>query len=185
MRTELQLETAGGGRPATPARGGLGESSELDLTELYRAISKQLERIVRFGVCAPDLVIEEACQSAWERLIDHQAQVRKDSARSWLVKTAVREAFRLLGLGSRERSLEAELEERGELVSADPRPGLVDRYEQRERLSAIASLSRRQQRLLWLYGLGLTYEEIATRDGCTARTVERQLKRARETLREV
>ena len=175
MRTKLQLETV---------HGGLSESSELDLAELYRVLSKQLERIVRGGVYAPDPVIEEACQSAWARLIDHQATVRKDGARAWLVRTAVREALRLLGRSDREPSLEAELEERGENLSADLRPGPADRYEHRERLSAIASLSRRQQRLLWLYGLGLSYEEIASRDGCTARTVERQLKRARDALRE-
>lgn len=182
METDRQLGAAS--RGATTELGGLCESAELDLAALYRGLSKQLERIVRVGVYAPDPVIEEACQSAWVRLIVHQARVRQDGARAWLVRTAVREAFRLLGRSDREPSLEAELEEHGELRTADPRPGPDDRYEHRERLSAIASLSCRQQRLLWLYGLGLSYEEIAARDGCTARTVERQLKRARETLRE-
>jgi RNA polymerase sigma factor (sigma-70 family) len=97
-----------------------------------------------------------------------------------LVRTALREALRLLGRDHREPPLDAQLVRRG----ADPRPGPADRYEQRERLDALSSLSLRQQRLLWLYGLGLTYDEIALRHGCTARTVERQLKRARETLRD-
>jgi RNA polymerase sigma factor (sigma-70 family) len=179
LRANLQLKTASAGTFR-----GLTEPSELDLAELYRALAKQLERIVRGWVWAPDPVIEEACQSAWARLVDHQTHVQEDSARAWLIQTAVREALRLLGRIQRERSLEAELEGGGELRSADPRPGPADRYENRERLGSLSSLSVRQQRLLWLYGLGLTYEEIASRDGCTSRTVERQLKRARESLRE-
>jgi RNA polymerase sigma factor (sigma-70 family) len=181
MRSLLQPEVAAGARPADV---GL-ESAPLDLAELYRVLSKQLERIVRFDVHAPDPLIEDACQFAWTRLVDYQAVVRRDGALSWLVKTAVREAFKLLGPGAQELSLDAEFGGRAEIPAPDPRPGPAERFAQRERLSTLASLSTRQQRLLWLYGLGLTYEEIATRDGCTARTVERQLKRARETLREV
>jgi RNA polymerase sigma factor (sigma-70 family) len=154
------------------------------LGELYRAISKDLERIVRFGVRAPDPVIEDACQFAWARLVHHQARVGRDDARAWLVKTAMREAFKLIGRGSRDDSLEAELEACGEIPAPDLRPGPAEVYEQRERLDTLSSLSPRQGRLLWLYGLGLSYEEIAVQDGCTSRTVERQLQRARRSLRQ-
>ncbi|MBV8956985.1 MAG: sigma-70 region 4 domain-containing protein, partial [Solirubrobacterales bacterium] len=39
-----------------------------------------------------------------------------------------------------------------------------------------------QQRILWLHALGLTYAEIADYEGCTLRTVERQLLRARRRI---
>jgi RNA polymerase sigma factor (sigma-70 family) len=102
---------------------------------------------------------------------------------AWLVKTAVHEAFKLTGRGCREQSLDVELDERGEMHAPDPRPGPSELYDQRERLATLAALSTRQQRLLWLYGLGLSYDEIASRDGCTPRTVERHLQRARASLR--
>jgi RNA polymerase sigma factor (sigma-70 family) len=185
MRTVmLQPEAAAGGDAARAAFDPLAECAELDLAELYRVLSKRLERIVRLGVRAPDPLIEDACQFAWTRLVDHQDHVRTENALAWLVKTAVREAFKLVGRGCREHSLDAELDVRGEILAPDPSPGPADRYEQRERLRAISTLSPRQQRLLWLYGLGLSYEEIATHDGCSARTVERQLQRARATLRD-
>ena len=47
----------------------------------------------------------------------------------------------------------------------------------------IGHLPPRQQRLVWLQGLGLTYEEMAGYTGASTRTVERQLLRAKRTLR--
>ena len=37
--------------------------------------------------------------------------------------------------------------------------------------------------MLWLQGIGLSYDDIAATTGCTNRTVERQLLRAKRTLR--
>lgn len=151
-----------------------------DLGQLYRAYSKHLERIVRYGVRAPEPVIEDACQFAWLRLVHNQTRVRRETVLAWLVKTAVNEAFKLSARGGREGSFGGDL---AFLMEPDPRPGPPELYEQRERLGRLVSLPPRQQRLLWLRGLGLSYHEIAKRDGCTPRTVERQLQRARADLR--
>lgn len=62
-------------------------------------------------------------------------------------------------------------------------PPAADLYELRTRLEGIRSLSQRQQRLLWLHGLGFSYAEIAARTGSTTRTVERQLLRGKRKLR--
>lgn len=158
-----------------------GDTVVCEIGELYRTLAKSLERVVRADVQAPASVIEEACQFAWTRLVHHQGRVRQETAFGWLVKTALHEALKLIRRGDRELSLEAEIEAGGD--APDHRPGPLDLCERRERLSTLSSLSPRQQRLLWLYGLGLTYAEIAEHDGCTARTVERQLQRARATLR--
>ena len=62
-------------------------------------------------------------------------------------------------------------------------PALLDELvEQRARLESIRTLPERQQRLVWLQGLGLTYTEMAGQTGETRRTVERQLLRAKRTL---
>lgn len=181
---EAGRHTAGGADRDGPAIDGQAESSAgCDVGELYRKLSRQLERIVGACVQAPDSVIEEACQSAWARLVHHRARVRHETALAWLVQTARHEALKLSGRSRRELSLEAELDEWGEIPNPDPRPGPADVCEQRERLREVSLLSLRQQRLVWLFALGLGYEEVALRDGCTSRTVERELKRARAALR--
>jgi RNA polymerase sigma factor (sigma-70 family) len=159
-------------------------AGEIDVAETYRALSARLEQIVRFDVRAPEPVIEDACQFAWTRLIDHADRVRHEAVLSWLVKTAVHEAFKLIRRANRCLSLEAALENGGEGVLAAETPGPEQLLEQRERLGSIRELSERQQRFLWLHGLGLSYCEIAIHADCTERTVERQLLRAKQRMRQ-
>ncbi|MDQ6817980.1 MAG: sigma-70 family RNA polymerase sigma factor [Actinomycetota bacterium] len=153
-----------------------------DLGELYLALARSLERIVRHDVRAPEGVIEEACQFAWSSLAYHRHRVRRDAALSWLAKTAVHEACKLIRRGARELSLDATLEE-GESAIRLRTSAPQELVEQRDRLAGIRGLSERQQRLVWLQALGLSYAEMAAHEGYTSRTVERQLFRARSALR--
>jgi len=164
----------------------VGESPPVplgDVGELYRALARPLERIVRLDVHAPEPVIEDACQFAWSRLVHHQGRVRREAAFAWLVTTAVHEALKLVRRAGRDVSLDLAIQQ-GVKLGAIPAARTPDAVaEQHERLADLSLLSTRQQRLLWLYGLGLTYSEISAREHCTARTVERQLQRARASLR--
>lgn len=147
-----------------------------EIADLYRSLSRRLEDIVRLDVQqAPDPVVEDACQFAWDRLMHLHARVRRETALPWLARTAVHEAFKLLGRERRCVSLDA--------VSELESPSADELIERRERLEAVRRLPARQQRLVWLHALGLNYVEIAVSTGCTTRTVERQLLRARRTLR--
>jgi RNA polymerase sigma factor (sigma-70 family) len=155
----------------------------LPVAELYRDLSKRLDQIVRFDVRAPESVVEEACQFAWGRLMDHRHRVRRETALPWLARTAVREARRLRRRDRRCLPLEVMLAD--EPVSeAATLPGPDELVERRERLASIRRLPERQQRVLWLHALGLTYVEIARHTGYSTRTVERQLLRARRAARE-
>lgn len=155
-----------------------------EVGELYGALAWRLEQLVRLDVRAPDVVIEDACQFAWSRLLHHRQRVRTDTVMPWLTRTAVREAFKLLRRAGRELSLEAEIDQAGE-QACPPAPGTPQELvEQRERLAEIARLPERQQRVLWLHALGLSYAEIAGHEGCTLRTVERQLLRAKRGIRD-
>jgi RNA polymerase sigma factor (sigma-70 family) len=151
-----------------------------DVGELYGVLARRLEQIVRLDVRAPDAVIEDACQFAWIRLLHHSDRVHRETVMSWLVRTAVREAFKLLRRDRRELSLEAATEAAVLCTPATP----SELIECRERLADLARLPERQQRAVWLHGLGLNYTEIARYEGCTTRTVERQLLRARHTIRQ-
>ncbi len=152
---------------------------------LYRALSGRLEQIVRLDVDAPEVVIEDACQFAWTRLVVHSRRVRHEAALSWLAATAVHEAFKLIRRDRRELSLEAVLDQLGDRAFAETAAGPHELVERRERLAVTAQLPGRQRRFMWLHAVGLNYAEIAQVSGCTRRTVERQLLRAKRTARAV
>ena len=157
------------------------ESASMEVVaQLYAQHARSLRRIVRSGVRAPEAVIDDACQIAWSRLIPRVRAVRPDAALPWLVTTASREAIRLLRRGDREVSLEQLLDEGAALP---PSGGLDEVVGLRDRLDAVSALPIRQQQLVWLAGLGFSYEEMADRTGATRRTVERQLLRAKHTLK--
>jgi RNA polymerase sigma factor (sigma-70 family) len=151
-----------------------------DVGELYALLARRLEQVVRLDVRASDALIEDACQVAWIRLLHHRHRVHRESVMSWLIHTAVHEALKLLRRDRRELSLEVEAE--GALLCSNAT--LSEVIECRERLAELGRLPERQQRAVWLHGLGLNYAEIARHEGCTTRTVERQLLRARHTIRQ-
>jgi RNA polymerase sigma factor (sigma-70 family) len=153
-----------------------------EIDGLYRAHAGRLHLIVRRDVHeVHDAVIEDACQFAWSRLVSQAARIRRETALNWLARTAVNEALKLVARQRREVSLElTESAEAPEMAQLGPGPD--DVAEARDRLALTAGLPARQQRILWLHALGLSYTEIARRTGCTTRTVERQLLRARSTM---
>jgi len=169
---------------------GLLEDVE-DVALLYVEEAARVRRLVRTNVTAPSAVIEDACQVAWSRLLIHRARLRRDSARAWLVRVAIREAIKSLHRQRREPSLEALIERGGRSDAGRspdrsmmlPTPPLIDELiEQKDRLESIRLLPERQRQLVWLQGLGLSYREMAGETGMTRRTVERQLMRARSSL---
>ena len=153
-----------------------------EVEELYRLLAPRLREIVRSKVRAPEPLVEDACQIAWSRLIRRADDVRRETALYWLATTAVREAYKLSRRDRREVSLDAALEETGELPVASIEPGPAEVAEMRDRLATLGGLPERQQRLMWMHAAGLTYVEMAERTGDTRRTVERQLLRAKGRL---
>ena len=154
-----------------------------EVADLYASQSVRVRRLVRLDVQGPDALVEDACQVAWMRLVDHRRRVRRDTAARWVVRVAVNEGRRQLRRGGRCVSLDALTDDVGDVPL--PTPDLIeDLAERRERLAAIRALPLRQQRLVWLQGLGFSYAEMAGETGDTRRTVDRQLSRARHTLGE-
>src|SRR5437763_8137830 len=107
-----------------------------DVAELYRQLAGRLEHIVRLDVRAPDVVIEDACQFAWSRLLQHRHRVHHETAMSWLARTAVHEAFKLVRRDRRELSLEA-FGEGAAAPAPAPSPGPYDLIEAVERLDGL------------------------------------------------
>lgn len=154
-----------------------------DLAQLYAQHARQLERRVRRGIRVPQPVVEDACQLAWSRLLRHRERVQRETVLAWLAATARHEALRMWSREQREESLEKQLEagDAGRLPQVSLGPD--EMLELRQRLMELGGVSSRQKRLLWLQALGLDYAEMADHEGCTRRTVERQLMRARRVLK--
>lgn len=163
---------AGAGGPVV---GGLSE-----VADLYAGIAATVQRLVHAQVRGPEPVIEDACQVAWSRLVHHRHRVRREAARAWLVRTAVREAFKQIRRDHRDVSLDSMHEQ--EDVAPAAWPALDEIVEHHARLDALRALPERQRVFLWLQGLGLSYAEVAHCTGATPRTVERQILRARRKL---
>lgn len=53
-----------------------------DVGELYASLAESLVRIVARRVDAPPIVIDDACQYAWCRLVVHARHVEGDAALS-------------------------------------------------------------------------------------------------------
>jgi len=158
-------------------------TANVDAAELYRSLAGRLTTIVKLDTDASDLVVEDACQFAWDRFIGQASAVRRECALAWLATTAVREANRLTSRGNRELCLESGAGPTTTDDGAAAAPACDEVLERREQLRLIRRLPERQQRLLWLQALGLSYEEMAVYTGCTRRTVERQVLRARRRIR--
>jgi RNA polymerase sigma factor (sigma-70 family) len=172
----MQAETdAGAGRVA-------GELAELE--QLYARSAGQVRRRVRSDVNAPEAVIDDACQVAWIRLLHHRERVRREAAVPWLVTTAVHEALKLIRRAGHEVSLEVLIEAAGDapLSESEVGPSPEETVGRRLALEELEELSERQRRLLWMQGLGFSYAEIRNHTGDSARTVQRQLIRARSRL---
>lgn len=165
--------------PLTAAEAPTQPLTLAEVGELYPLLAARLERLVRGEVRAPENVIEDACQFAWGRLVHRCHEVSRDRVLSWLAKVAIHEALKLIRRDDAKSSLELVDEE----ATPSPGPGPYELAEQRELLATVCALPARQQRVVWLKGVGFSYVEIARQSGCTRRTVERQLLRARSRLR--
>src|ERR1700722_9238452 len=76
-----------------------------DVAGLFEQRAGEVHRLVRHEVRAPEAVIEDACQIAWIRLVDHRERVGRDTVVAWLVTTAMHEALKLLRRERREHQL--------------------------------------------------------------------------------
>lgn len=151
-----------------------------DFGPLYAELNPQLRRILGMNVQAPDWLLDDACQMAWEALLLQAAPLERAHVLGWLATTARRHALRLLRRSQTELCLDASVPgEASYGVSPDPHHAA----EFWERLGQIRRLPRRQQRIVWMQSLGFEYAEIAAQTGESRRSVERQLRDARRRLK--
>jgi len=152
------------------------------IAALYAQQARLVHRQVTRRVNAPTEVIEDACQTAWERLCTHRdVDPNTPGAIRWLVITAMREAWR------RDRcEIPTDPTDLTEPISDTPSPleQAIDHEHSDELRDQLRGLTDRQRQFLAMQAAGLTYAEIAQRADTTLRTVERQILRGRHKLTE-
>jgi hypothetical protein len=163
-------------RPFPPAQG--------DEAELFRTFNRDLQRHVPslVRVSSPQ-VVEDACAFAWAQFMQHQPD-RKRSWRSWLVRVAERESWRL-----EKETRSTELRGLGE----DSRPwepiDLRNQYEIHDGLddavSVLERLPDRLRRIAMLRALGLQHHEIGDITGDSPVRVAQLVSRANVKICEV
>ena len=146
----------------------------------YADTAARLERTVAHHVHANGTVVEDACAVAWFKLLRRCDIHLGIDGLWWLYRVAIHEAWRLMSEERREPAID--LTEHAEALAAAG--DVVNAAEQRARLRALDELPERQARILLLHAYGFTYAEIARLTGATYRTIDRQLRRARQRLRD-
>jgi RNA polymerase sigma factor (sigma-70 family) len=144
-----------------------------DEAALFARLAERLERVVAGKVNVPRVVIEDACQSAWLILLRRQPD--RETLFGWLVVVAKHEAYRLAAEQGHHAGLANQLLESQPSLVVDDDPLWFA-----ERLHDLNRLRERERRMLLLHAAGFKYAEIARLTGDSVRTVERQLRRARE-----
>jgi RNA polymerase sigma factor (sigma-70 family) len=161
--------------------GALARSARAEaIARLYEREAGTVRRLVARRAQVPEVVLEDACQTAWERLCSHEdVSLTPAVAVRWLVVTATRVAWRH---GRREVPVGAAPQELGRGVLPDATEAVIAREELQELVACLDVLTERERRFLALQAAGLSYREIGERTGATVRTVERQLRRGRSKL---
>jgi RNA polymerase sigma factor (sigma-70 family) len=159
--------------------GGTATREQL-ISDLYAQHAAKIQRLVARHA---DGDVQDACQTAWERLLTHpEVDLNGQGVIRWLVITATREAWKrspykqelpFSGVGTEDGAFDRAAS------TANPLTVVLERDDARRRLGG---LTDRERRYLALKSLGLSYAEIAHETGTTIRTVERQLLRARRKL---
>jgi DNA-directed RNA polymerase specialized sigma24 family protein len=160
------------------------------IAALYAQQADRLRRIVASKVAAPEQTIEDACQTAWAKLLRRDDIPLDDGGVAWLATVAIREGWRLASI-AREVPMGAMrpgTPDDGELPEpAAAEPGADEqalaRLEHSQRIADLRTLKARERRELYLQALGYRYKEIAEATGSTYTAINRRLTEGRAQLR--
>lgn len=163
----------------------VGERAELALRgdegQLFVVHGAKLRSIVGREVRTSEANLDDACSFAWLQMLRYQPE--RERLLAWLCRTAIREAIKL----DRRAQRSCDLVDGGEadIRHADTGNPVDDRLELLTAREAIAAarLRTREAEVLSLQVAGYSYTETAQLQRITPRTVERQLRRARDKLR--
>jgi RNA polymerase sigma factor (sigma-70 family) len=152
-----------------------------DVEALFREQEAHLRATLRrrFNYTVPDVLLEDACASAWAIAWAHRDRIPEENPMGWLVVVARNEAFALIRRRGRERYGEPPADQPAE--SHDPELA----FRAREQLDLLSRLSPNQRLALGLRAAGYRYDEICELTGKTYTWTNRHVSEGRARLREL
>lgn len=158
-------------------------SREEQISAAFFEHAARIEQLVELRV-NPQHFAGDGCAYAWGRLAE-RTDIRLEGdgreAAGWVYQVAVREAWRLAKLQSRELSLDKLT---AQTVSvADPGPTPFERAASREKLELLNELQPLRRDVLYLRAAGLSHKEIGEFKDLTERQVDRHLSKGRAEVR--
>jgi RNA polymerase sigma factor (sigma-70 family) len=152
------------------------------IADLYAEHELAVRRIVSRAVDRSTMFVEDACQFAWTQLLTHTyIDPTGPSTRSWVIHVAIHAVYRQCAVAAREIP-DAPGDQDLPVEAALPLDERVLEHVSAEQL--LQGLTARERRFVGLQAAGLHYDEIASIEGVSLRTVERQLMRGKRKLRE-
>jgi RNA polymerase sigma-70 factor (ECF subfamily) len=150
-----------------------------DVEALFREQDAHLRRTLRrrFNSAVPDVLIEDACASAWAIAWKRRDAIPEENPVGWLVVVARNELLGLL----RQRRAETPAEPPASAGApmADPELAL----ERREAVELLNGLGVNQRVALTLRAAGFSYREIAAITGKTHTWTNRHISEGRARVR--
>jgi DNA-directed RNA polymerase specialized sigma24 family protein len=163
-----------------------------EIAAFYAAHANHVRaRVARRARTAPD-VVDDACATAWMKLLRRSDVALNASGRSWLITVAVHEAWQLherrahetpVGPFARATATDSDLLEPVDAVGVDVETRAVDRVQHSEDVAAFLTLKPRERQALYLQALGYRYAEICRLTGSSYTAVNRFITEGRRALR--
>ena len=149
-------------------------------------------RVARRARTAPD-VVDDACATAWTKLLRRSDIALNAYGRAWLITVAVHEAWRLQERRAQETPVgpfarastghDDQVLEPVDALGVDVETQAVDRAQHSEDLATFLTLKPRERQALYLQAVGYGYTEICELTGFTYTAVNRYITEGRRALR--
>ena len=161
------------------------------IAAIYATHSAQLHRVVRARGSKSDAIAEDACSHAWMQLLTHDyvdLGPPRWGALAWLTQTAIRKAWELDNNERRAHGVVPDdTDDLAQQAAASGHllPGADELTEQHMRMDLVKQIPERPRRFLLRLVLGYTYDEIGAAEGASYSTVNKQIARAKQLLRDL
>ena len=162
--------------------------------QFFATNADRLRRTVARHARSSDEVIDDACSTAWTKLLTRPDITLDARGFSWLATVAIRTAWQLHQSRSPETPVGSfqgdsrghendDAPEPSDPLACDTENQALDRIQHGEDVRAFATLKPRERQALYLKGLGYTYSEISELIGCSYTAVNRYITEGRRALR--
>ncbi len=151
-----------------------------DEGDLVATYGSRLREIVSHDVSTAEVNVEDACAFAWLQLTANQP--RRETVFPWLIRVAIREAWRLDRIQRRDEGADEGVLEGIECPTESERTEA--RLTLEELIATLATLHPRKRKMLLQHAAGYSVEEIAAEHGISRQRARELIYRARLQLKQ-